>query len=73
MTEQEAYMWLGSCPCEDCDNCMIDENLNFVENNVYIKPRHYTNGVDMMETCKELGGCKEYQEYMKEYNKLISK
>ena len=72
MTEQEAYMWLGSCPCESCSNCTVDENLKFnIDNRT--KPRHYDNGYDMLEACQESGYCKEYEDYMKEYNRLISK
>lgn len=71
MTEQEAYMWLGSSPCEGCSNCMVDENLKF---DLYTstKPRHYNNGFNMIKVCQENGGCLEYQKYEEKYNKLIN-
>lgn len=70
MTEYEAYIWLGSSPCEGCSSCMVDEDLNF-DYDISTKPRHYDNGNEMIETCQNSGVCLEYTNYMKEYNKLI--
>lgn len=71
MKEEEVYRYLGSHPCEDCDNCKVNEKLEYTEEGS-IKPRHYPNGDDMRMECHFKYPCLDAVEYDIRYNELIT-
>ena len=72
MTDIEIYMHLGSSPCEDCDNCRVDESLNVLnpQDSCVNKPRHYKNAALMISECHEKFPCQDSINYDKQFNDL---
>lgn len=72
MTDIEIYVHLGSPPCEDCDNCRVDENLNVLnlQDSCGNKPRHYKNSSEMISVCREKFPCDDAVNYYGQYNEL---
>jgi hypothetical protein len=64
------YIELGSSPCEDCDNCRVDGNLNLLnlQDSYGNKARHCKNGSAMISVCFEKFPCDDAVNYYRQYN-----
>ena len=72
MTDIEIYMELGSSPCEYCDDCRVDENLNVLnlQDSYGNKPRHCKNPSEMISACLEKCPCVEAINYNRQFTAL---